>query len=80
MIMDFVRLKELAGIKEATREELGHFDFEVTDETAAAKIAIVLAKDGFTVDLTSAMDIFYFNFKNASLLEKAKKLVQHLIK
>lgn len=72
--------KSVDRVAEATREEIGHFDFEVSDEAAAAKIAIALAKDGFTVDLTSAMDIFYFNFKNAALLEQAKKLVQHLIK
>ena len=52
---------------------------EFQNEDNVMKACIVLAKEGMTVDLEYAMDVFYFNFKTKQARDKAAKLVKYLL-
>jgi hypothetical protein len=65
-------VKETPSVSEAATLT---FSFNIDDEAKAAKACIILAKAGLTVDMEEALGVFYFNFKNAEQLAKAKKIV-----
>jgi hypothetical protein len=65
--------------EEAVSEEAMVPSIEMQNEDNVMKACIVLAKEGMTVDLEYAMDVFYFNFKTKQARDKAAKLVKYLL-
>lgn len=65
--------------EQAVSEEAMVPSIEFRNEDNVMKACIVLAKEGMTVDLEYAMDVFYFNFKTKQARDKAAKLVKYLL-